>query len=311
MQAEGVGEGVGAERTPPFLVPRARPQRHSRPRGRGGCPEGQRRTPDAGSAGLRPSGDSRAGAGDRDLSGPPSSPPLPCRPRLWTSHPGPAGDRRGDGKETREVRRAGPRPYLGGAEPRARCVPRAAFRSAPGGRRGRATYKRKGLIIVLYSGDTTVCPFPASAARAPSPLPRTSSPEATRICPGAHGLPRPPECPSSGSRFPSIETQKPAGNPRPVPGHSGVRAAARHLPGFISAPAGHGPRGATGTASCRASRVLAQPLGLGSGLGTGRAISSQEPRDLGPCTAGAPGRPRVHGSSSRTCLPPSPRVNLS
>lgn len=105
----------------------------------------------------------------------------------------------------------------GGAEPRPRS---AAARRLPLGSRGpsrRAIYKCKGLIVVLCPRDTIVYLPPGRPAfslglrRAlPSPPPRTWSPEQTRICHclGAHGLPHRLECPSSGSRFPSIENTK-------------------------------------------------------------------------------------------------------
>lgn len=120
------------------------------------------------------------------------------RPRI----PDPRGTGPGDGEETRRApRRAAPPPggrrgapcereasgsaaLPGGgcgasAALRRRTPPPAASRRAPGGRRGRAIYKCKGLIVVLCSGDTIVYGAaglpgarPGLAARAPLPAPR-------------------------------------------------------------------------------------------------------------------------------------------
>lgn len=135
--------------------------------------------------------------------------------------------------------------------------------------------------------------------------PLSLRPRAERGCPGAHGLPRRPKRPSSGSRFPSIETQKPAGNPGPVPGHAGVRTAAHHLPGFFAVPAGHGTGGVTGMASHRTSRVLAQTFQPWAQPGDWAWISSQKSEVPVPARSGhAGGWTRLLLANLSAPLPP-------
>lgn len=140
-----------------------------------------------------------------------SSPPLPSRPRPSTSHPGPTGDR----EETRKVSRlAAPPPSRrrgarcesaasGCAALPGRCGASAALRrrtpppaGLPGAAAGAQFINAKVLLLCFVPGIPLFIHRRASAAFSlglrrslPSPPPKTCSPEPTRICLGAHGLP--------------------------------------------------------------------------------------------------------------------------
>lgn len=156
-----------------------------RPRGRGGLTKGQGRAQGAESLGVRHLGASRVGVGGcatpervAALSRvPPSSPRLPShlRPGIL----GPRGLARGRGE--------GARPYLGGAEPRAHCVPRAAFRSIPGGPAGARLINAKALLLFFVPG----IPLSRSWRAGPACSQRSGAhplPAPTDLLCGVHGL---------------------------------------------------------------------------------------------------------------------------